>query len=519
MTSTLAPSRAPASPGHRLGAGIVTTYLARFASMIALVALVPVVLGAVGPAPYGVYILTVAVGALFQQDLGIGDATTRFIAVAHAAGDEQRMRRIAAASWAFYLGTAVVMGGLTAAAFAVIIPNTHSIPGELTETAWILAGIGAVNVFVIVLMSTNRQILAGVGRLHEVNLLLIAQAVLKIALTVLVCALGLGIVAVGLVDLAVSIGFGCAVAVLRMRRAPAIRTRLAEFRPEVFGELFRVSSQLMVMGVTSVVIMQAGGVLSALLLPIAATALCAVAQRSFLVVKEVTNSLGTAILPTASSHHGRGDDAAIRTLYLRGTSLANMLMTIVLVPVISFMPQIMAAWIGPTGAGAVLTAQVLILSMFANNNHLLAIPALTAQGTMRGYAILHSIWAVTGVVLAYVLGQHLGLVGIALGLSIPIVLLEPVYVAIALSRLRIATGEFVVACLLRPFAVVAVPAITMFVLARLVEPDLATAIAWSAAWVVVATALYVRFGLDAATRAHLRRRVTERRPTTRARAK
>jgi O-antigen/teichoic acid export membrane protein len=487
---------------------VATTYAARFASMIAYVALLPVVLTAFGAEAYGLYVLTVAVGSLFQQDLGIGGATTRFIAVAAPTGNVERMRAVASASTVFFIAAAVVLSGAAALVFALTVPNARFDSG-LIPTAWALSVLGVANVFILLVFSANRQVLTGIGRLNTVNHLLIALAVFRIALTLIVCATGIGIVAVAAVDVLGILLFGLAMFVLRRRCAPEVTSRVRDFRWSVFRQLFGVSSQLMVIGLAGVVIMQIGGILTALLLPIAYTALYAAAQRIYLLVKEVTGSLAPALLPAASMREGGAAGLPIGELYLRGTAYANMLMTVVLVPVLVFMPEIMRAWLGDTGAGAAIVAQILVLSMFANNNHLLAIPVLTAQGSVRGYAILHAAWAVTGTALALALGPPLGIAGIALGLVIPVLLLEPVYLGIALRRLDIPVRDFARRCLLLPFATVA-PLAAMLYLGSLLEPPLALIPALAALWAVAAVTAYSVFAVDATTRSSIKNAITRR---------
>jgi len=502
------PERGRAVKGGITGA-VITTYLARMSSMIAYVALLPVVLGAFGAEAYGLYMLTVALGALFQQDLGIGDATTRFIGVARPSGDVTRMSRVAAASTVFYLAAACLLATATAVAFALTVPNAD-FSESLTGTAWALAALGVANVFLLLVFSSNRQVLAGVGRLATVNYLLIGLAAFRVVFTVVVCVADLGIVAVAVVDVLGILGFGIATYVLRRRHAPEITARFSDFRWSVFRELFRVSSQLMVLGIAGVVIMQVGGILTALLLPIGFTAMYAAGQRIYLLVKEVTGSLAVALLPTASMRHGGAEGTPIGRMYLRGTSLANMLMTLVLVPVVIFMPEIMDLWVGAgAAAGAAVVAQILVLSMFANNNHLLAVPILTAQGSLRGFAILHAVWAVSGTALALVLGNAWGLAGIALGLAAPIVLLEPFYVAIALRRLHLSAREFAVRCLLVPFGTVAPLAAGLFA-ASLLDPSIPLIVLLTAAWALAALTVYCFTAFDKTSRTRLRSALSAR---------
>ncbi|WP_345751784.1 lipopolysaccharide biosynthesis protein [Microbacterium rhizophilus] len=493
----------PAAPASILRS-VVTTYSARFATLVAFLVLLPVVLQSVGADAYGLYALTVALGAIFQQDLGIGDATTRFIAVARPAGDLDRMRRTAAASAGFSLAAAVVMGAGVAVALVLAVAAAD-VPAPLDTTARILVALGVANVFLLLAMSPHRQVLAGIGRIDDVNLVLIGQAAMRIVLTLAVCALGWGIVAVAVVDVAATLALGGATLWLRRRRMPGLVVRLRDFRWDAFRELFSMSAQLLVIGLSAVVITQVGSVLTALLLPIAFATLFAAAQRMYLVVKEVTGSLATALLPIASLRHGEGAVGSQRELYLSGTGYANMLMTIVLVPAVLFMPTIMQAWIGADGAAAALVAQILILSLFANNNHLLALPVLTAQGRVRAFAVLHATWAVSGTVLAAILGATMGLPGIALGIALPVIALEPIYVWVVLRRIGATAREFLARCLARPLLPALPLAVVLVVATAATRPGFALAATLSAAWAVALAAVYVLF--DPPARAAARRLV------------
>ena len=70
-------------------------------------------------------------------------------------------------------------------------------------------------------------------------------------------------------------------------------------------------------------------------------------------------TFSTAALAYPAQHPGQAGQP-LGELYLRGTSLANMLMTIVLVPVLVYMPAIMDLWLGPPGADAAIVAQILV---------------------------------------------------------------------------------------------------------------------------------------------------------------
>ncbi len=493
---------------------IVTTYLARFAGILTQLLLLPFVAGRVGAEAYGVYALTIAFAVLFQQDLGMGNATTRFVAVAHAERNIDRVRTVVGTSALFYLALTGVIGVLVSLCFVLFWP-TFNIPNELQHDAVILAVLAVGNIIIGLATALHRQLLIAMGRLDVTNLIQIVQAISRVALTMTLMVSGMGIVAVGIVDTSVGLLCGMSYILLQRKLFPQVNPHLKNAQWSVFKEIFSISFDLLVISLSASVIMQAGSIVSAQVLSVTQVALYAVAQRAYTLVKEVTNSLSLAVLPAASTHEGLGESAANAKLYVRGTELANMLMCLVAVPVFSFMPIWLNAWVGPELAGASIAAQILIVSLVANTNHLLAIPVMTARGEVRSYAILHSIWAVCGIVGCWTLGTRTQSVsGIAVGIVLPVILLEPIYVKLAISRLGVSGKSFVRDCLLRPFPLPICGAILLTMLASSFDLGLSDVILASIGWFALCGTAY--FGLmDPNSRAWVRTRATRMLPSTR----
>lgn len=475
---------------------IVTTYLARFAGMLATFLLLPIVSKAVGVETYGVYALVIALAVVFQQDLGMDNATTRFVAFGNAKDDMNRVRDVASASQAFYIILATAMSVAAALVFFMFW-RSFNIPASLQLDGRVLAVIAVATIAAALGFAVYRQLLIGMGRLDLVNMVQIAQAVVRVAATCVVLQLGLGIIAVALVDFSVVILAGISTLILRNALFPDTKSSPLRARWPVFKEIFNVSFDLLILSVAAVAIMQAGSIVTSLVISVTAVAIYSVAQRTYTLAKEVTNSLSLAVLPAASSREATDGPAANARLYISGTQLANMLMIMVAAPLIVFMPTWLTAWVGHRLASAALAAQILVLSLVANNNHLLAIPILTAKGHIRPYAIMHGVWAFAGIVLSYAFGALWGVAGVALGIALPIVLLEPVYVWVVLRQIRVSPRQFASECLVRPYVVVS-PLIAAMVLCGVALPvDLLLAVIVTAAWLITGAVIYYRFGIRA----------------------
>lgn len=478
-----------------------TTYAARIVAMASVLVLVPFVANSVGAAAYGVYALTVAVVAIFQNDLGMSSALTRFIARSAAKGDIGSIRSYYAAGTMFFLGIGVLMAAIAAFSFAAIVPTLD--PASVSpRTAVTLAAISVASILCSLMLAPHRQVLAGLGRLDLANAISIAQSILRVVLTVVALLIGGNIIGVALVDLAAVLLGGGAAWVSRRLVNPQASWRVADLSKRALRDLLGLGIDLLVMSVASVVILQSGSMIVSLILPISMVAVYAVAQRVFMLSREATNSLTAAMLPEASRQHALAGRAALARIYVRGTRLTNGLLVLILVPLVAFMHIWLESWVGPDLAVATLAAQLLVLSMPINNQHLLAIPMLGAQGRLRAFSILHFVWMVLSIAGSLAFGQLWGVEGVALGFVAPIFLLEPFYVRHTLIRLGIAPRTFFTESVFPAFVSCLVPAVVVFLLAGQVV-TLWQAIASTLLWAALAGILQARFVLSSADRKRL----------------
>lgn len=467
--------------------------------MLATFLLLPIVSKAVGIEAYGVYALVIALAVVFQQDLGMDNATTRFVAFGNAKNDMGRVREVTAASQAFYLILATAMSAIAALVFLVCW-HSFNIPQSLQADGRVLAALAVTTITSALGFAVYRQVLIGMGRLDLVNMVQIAQAATRVAATCVVLWFGLGIISVAIVDFSVVFLAGLSTLVLRDKLFPATKSSPLNARWPVFKDIFIVSFDLLILSVAAVAIRQAGSIVTSLTISVAAVAVYTVAQRTYTIAKEVTNSLSLAVLPAASSREAAHGPEANARLYVSGTQLANMLMIMVAVPLLVFMPTWLTAWVGPRLASAALAAQILVLSLVANNNHLLAIPILTAKGHIRPYAIMHGIWALAGIVLSFAFGALWGVAGVAFGIALPIVLLEPVYVWVVLRQIRVSPRQFARECLVQPYAFVSPLIAAMTLCAVFLPVNLLLALVASLIWVVGAGVIYYYFAISAGSK-------------------
>lgn len=480
---------------------IATTFGVRLVGIAAGVILFPFVVAHVGMTHYGLLLLITSVNGFFALDFGMGVSTLRYVAEAHAREDDEALSELVSTSLAFFLA----LGVLTASAYGAFLAFAWgglNIPPTDERLAVGLAVASGLSTFLIgIPLGMFRTVLSGARRYDLSNLLVLAQIVARTVATLVVLTAGFGILAVAIVDLVVTTVGGTASVLACRRLLPGLRVSWRRFKPALLRSMTPYSAQVFLMTASGLVIMQADNVIIGVFMPVAAVTLYAAAFRLYQTCRNLTNALIGPLVPEAAHSNSLGQHERLRSLLLRGTKQANALALLVGVPTVLFARPVLVAWAGPGFAEVAVVAQILVLGFLVNNNHIVASSLLTGTGRIGAFVRYHLLWAGANVLLSVLLIQRWDLLGVALGTTIPVVLLEPLYVRTALRELGVPTARFLGEAVVRPFglAVAALLPIGLAVLA-VDEVDLAGALVLSAGFAAIFVLLFARFGLDQADR-------------------
>lgn len=480
---------------NHLARNVVTTYVARFSNVLGLFFLFPLVSGVVSQPEYGVYLLSASLVSIFALDLGMAGSTTRFVSLAIESGDVGKLKSVMASSWVFFFAIGAA-GACAVAGMAVIAWDEIAVTPELAEVAAVCTTSAALQVWLSSAFSPNRLSLAGAGRLDVANLLQIGQVGLRFGLTALVVVLGPHVGWVALADLVTVAVAGVISWLLRRTMVPSATTSMRRATRAQFAEMFGLTRDFLVLNLAALVVLQSGNLIVALALAPASVAVFAAAQRIYQVARELTNSLTAALLPAATANHAANRVLANASLYVSGTKYSNVLLAATLPPVVVFMHEFVTAWVGESYVVAAAPAMVLVGSMFINNQHLVAVPILGGQGNLRVYSMLHATWAASAIILGFILVDAFGVIGMAVAIAVPLVVLEPFYVAVALRRLSVSGVVYADQVILRPLAPAIALAPFLVISGQVLESALPVALGVSAGWLVSYLTLFFFCGLS-----------------------
>jgi O-antigen/teichoic acid export membrane protein len=485
---------------------VLSTYAVRFATVASGVVLFPIVAHHIGLTRYGLWLLvTGSVGIFFVADLGMGTATLRHVAERHARGDHQGLDRVASTSLAFFAVLGVGLTGAYLGCMALLWPH-FEIPPADTRLAVAMLFWAALSTFVLGLpLGVFGTLLLGIQRADVANALQLAQALVRAASIVALLRAGFGVLAVVVADAVIGVAVGCCYVLACRRLIPGLRLAVSLVSRSLLASMLPYSLRVFAMSLSALVIFQTDTLIIGAFLPVAMVTIYAGAYRVYQVCRQLTYALINPLVPDAARAVALSQAERVRALLVRGTKYSNGLTLLLAVPATLFAKPLLVAWAGADFGRAAPSLQVLLLGLLANNNHLVAFALLTGMGRIGAYLRYQLVWAAGNVVLSLVLIERIGLIGVALGTALPVVVLEPFYLRTAIREIGVDGHRFLAVAVLRPGAAAAVAvAPVLGVLAISARVTSLSALALSMAYAVVFTLALYRLSIDTEDRRLLR---------------
>lgn len=379
--------------------------------LVALLAL-PYVVGGLGEERFGVLALAwAALGFFGVLDLGLGKATTKFVAEALGRG--------ATAEVAPLLGTATlvqaVFGLVGAVVLALAAPwlaeRAFEVPPALVaETRGALYVI-ALALPVVVLSGSIRGALAAAQRFDLINLVTVPATSATFLLPVLGVALDWGLPAIVALLLAGRVTALVALAWMTWRHVPGLPARLSWDRTTL-RRMFGFGGWVMASNLTIPLFSHVERFLIPALLGMAALTYYSVPFEMLVRIGIIPASMALTLFPAFSYHHG--GDGALDELFGRPLKYLLLIMTPLLAGVATFAHDLLAVWLGAEfAAQAAPTLQILAAAFYLNA--FAQVPFVTVQGLGRPdlKAKLDLVQVPLFIVLVFVLVPRWGIAGAA----------------------------------------------------------------------------------------------------------
>jgi len=402
-------------------------YVGFAVSLVTNFLLFPFVVHRAGEASAGVWLLLGSLtGYMGLLELGIVPSLTQHVATALGAGRRDEVNRAASTALAILVG---MMG--VALQVLWLVPTliaSLNIPPELQADARALMTIALVGFAAKMPLAAFQALLLGCQRQDRCNQLWIVLAVGKAGATVVLLLSGFGLVSVVLMEAVAHVLAG-GLQIAWVRRELPDLVLAWRFVDRGHGRaVVSLGATLLTMNLCSLVIEQTDRLVVGVFLPIAQVTHYAAAWKLYMLAFSLPTILLQALGPLAAMLHGRQEASTLRDVFLRMTKYSAAVALPLSLVVTAVSDILLRYWMGPSFVDT-RPALIALLVAFAVTafNH-------AAYSTLLGMQKLGALlWkyylpqAAMNLALSVILVHSLGTLGVALGTTIPALLLQPVY--------------------------------------------------------------------------------------------
>ena len=394
----------------------------RVVPLVVAVVTVPYVIHHLGPDRYGLYSLAwLVVGYFALFNLGIGPATTKFVAELLGKGETARLPELvwtALASQAF-LGLA---GGIAlAAASPFLVERVLKIPADLHPQARLIFLIMAVLLPFDFASGSMQGVLGAWQRFDLLNAVSIPASTLSYLLPVAALALGFGLPAIVVVLALARLASLAVVTVLCLRLYPALRRFRFDFG--LVRSLLGFGGWVTISGIVSPILVYFDRFLIGGIVSIAAVGFYTPPYLIATKLWILPNSLVSTLFPAFSTSAGRGDAEWIRRTLVRSLKFLVLIVGPAALLLAFFARPLLTLWLGANFANeGTLVLQIMAVAVFANS--LAWVPYSLLQGVGRPdiTAKFHVAELPIHIALAWFLVTRFGLPGAALAWALRVLL-------------------------------------------------------------------------------------------------
>lgn len=393
----------------------------------------PFIVKHLGATQYGVWSLLVAlVGYLGLLDFGVRGAVTRYIAKHHAMSDTASASSIATGALVLFSGAGVI-AILLAVGLALLSPIVFHIPPELADTAKTVLIIGGFTIATTLVSAVFGGIVTGLERFDVSSGIEILITTVRTLGVIVALEDGHGLPALAYVHLATSIAYGLLAWYAVRRLYPTLKF---DFRQPLRGPIRTIlsfSAFLSIIHVLAMLIYYTDALVIAVVLPISAVAIFAIAGNLCEYASKVAGALSKMMTPRVSALTSIGA-SNIGEEVLSTARIATLAATPIAMTFLIRGESFITLWMGPEfgpASGAVL--RVLAIGVWVGGARAVTSSAIIGANRHRSLIPAFAAEAVANLGLSIVLAHAMGVVGVAAGSAIPCVFVALGYVPVCLK--------------------------------------------------------------------------------------
>ncbi len=423
----------------------------------------PYIVYKLGNDVYGILALVTSVLGFFAfLDLGITNASVKYISEAYAKNDIKEISKIIGSSLSVFLTIGVLGGAIIALLTNTLVQKLLKIPATYVSDstfAFYIAACGfALNMIVGVFAAIPKAI-QRYDLTTKVNIFVGTSLTLLI---VLVVYLGYGLKHVVILNFLSSFISLAAYTLIIKKHLEGVSIRI-NFDSATFKKLFQFGIYSLIATISSAIVLQLDRILIGSYLGSADVTLYVIPATIAFALNSIVVNLMSVIFPLCSHLYATGEHDKLRELYLKASKYAFIIVISLATPIVMLSTQIMGHWMGAEYALksssilAILTVSSVFISMTAIPSFILygiGMPGINAKFAMLS--------AILNICLCFILIPSIGLQGAAIANLANLILVILYLITVDRTIIKIGIKQFAREVLLKPLAVSIIQALIIY---------------------------------------------------------
>ena len=408
----------------RLRVNLLATWGDYAMGVLVCLVLMPFVLHTLGDETYGVWLFINSIaGYSGLLNLGFGETISRYVATYHARKENERLNQVVNGIGAVYASMGFV-AALIAVLLALVAPRLHEWGGEsLMEVRWVLVVLG-LNTAIGITGSVFGGVLVGIQRFDIERGMILLSGIVRFFLTIFLLNERHGLLTLALIFLTITSVENAGYVLFAFRKVPTLAIGRRHLSWPVLKECFSFSGFAFLHNVAQRVIWATDSIVIGFILGAEAIVPYFIASRLSEFISRPVTCIGMVMMPRAGQLHANEDTERLQSLLTKGVGLAFVLMMGFFIGAGFFGKALIGVWVGP---GYVQSHQLLLVLLGARivSTPLEVIRSmLFGMGRVRVPALLYVAEAIGNLGLTLILIRPFGLMGVALGTAVPLVVIE-----------------------------------------------------------------------------------------------
>lgn len=435
----------PEVTGARVARNTVFNGADRFVGAVLALFLTPFLLHNLGNEEFGIWALATALtfgsGYLSLAELGLQQASVRFIAAARSRGDKAAVSEIVSVTFFFYLALGALLAVVIAGS-ASLLARLFNVTPEFQHTATVVFILVGVQVAADLPASGLLAVVEGAQRYGVIRAIDISDRLVWSALSVILVLRGHGVTAIAAVSLVIALAVLVVTYVAAKRTEPSLRLDPRLMRMSTLRTTFRSSSSMMGLRVLGVMYSQMDRTIIGIMLAASAVASYEVAWKIHSLAAIVLGIAPSAVMPAAAYLHASSDRGRLRDLYLRGTRYAVGLCLPLCVAGMIYASDIIRTWVGREYLDVTASARLFLVYPALAIALVVGQSMLIGLGRMRRMLSFHAVAVVLNLVISISLVHWLGIAGVIWGTIAAYVVLWVPFTQLFLKEFEVSLGDW-----------------------------------------------------------------------------